>query len=43
MLFDLRGKRRRVVQGVYLTLAVLLAGGLVFYMTRSGPRLPRAQ
>jgi hypothetical protein len=31
MLFDLRGKRRRVVQGVYLTLAVLLAGGLVFF------------
>jgi hypothetical protein len=31
MLFDLKGKRRRVVQGVYLTLAVLMAGGLVFF------------
>jgi len=32
MLFDLRGKgRRRGVQAVYLTLAVLMAGGLVFF------------
>ena len=31
MLFDLKGKRRRVVQAVYLTLAVLMAGGLVFF------------
>lgn len=31
MLFDLRGKRRRTVQGVYLTLAILLGGGLVFF------------
>jgi tetratricopeptide (TPR) repeat protein len=31
MLFDLKGKRRRVVQGVYLTLAVLMGGGLVFF------------
>ena len=31
MLFDLKGKRRRVVQGVYLTLAVLMGGGLVLF------------
>jgi hypothetical protein len=28
MLFDLQGKRRRVVQGTYLMLAVLMGGGL---------------
>ncbi|HWH43589.1 MAG TPA: hypothetical protein VNT32_02555 [Thermoleophilaceae bacterium] len=31
MLFDLRGKRRRAVQAIYLTLAVLMGGGLVFF------------
>lgn len=31
MLFDLQGKRRRVVQATYLMLAVLLGGGLVFF------------
>jgi hypothetical protein len=31
MLFDLRGKRRRLVQVVYLTLAVLMGGGLVLF------------
>jgi hypothetical protein len=32
MLFDLRGRgRRRAVQGIYLTLAVLMGGGLVFF------------
>ncbi len=32
MLFDLRGRgRRRTVQAVYLTLAVLMGGGLVFF------------
>ncbi len=31
MLFDLQGKRRRVVQATYLLLAVLLGGGLVFF------------
>jgi hypothetical protein len=31
MLFDLKGKRRRVVQGVYLTLAVLMGAGLVLF------------
>ena len=32
MLFDLRGRgRRRVVQVIYLTLALLLGGGLVFF------------
>jgi hypothetical protein len=31
MLFDLQGKRRRVVQGTYLMLAVLMGGGLVFF------------
>ena len=32
MLFDLRGRgRRRTVQGIYLTLAILLGGGLVLF------------
>lgn len=31
MLFDLRGRRRRVVQATYLMLAVLLGGGLVLF------------
>ena len=31
MLFDLKGKRRRLVQGVYLTLAILMGGGLVLF------------
>jgi hypothetical protein len=31
MLFDLRGRRRRAVQGVYLTLAILMGGGLVLF------------
>jgi hypothetical protein len=31
MLFDLRGRRRRVVQVVYLMLALLLGGGLVLF------------
>ena len=31
MLFDLQGKRRRVVQATYLTLALLMGGGLVFF------------
>ena len=31
MLFDLRGRRRRVVQAVYLMLALLLGGGLVLF------------
>ena len=31
MLFDLKGKRRRVVQAIYLTLAVLMGGGLVLF------------
>jgi hypothetical protein len=31
MLFDLRGRRRRLVQATYLTLAVLMGGGLVFF------------
>ena len=31
MLFDLQGKRRRVVQAVYLMLAILLGGGLLFF------------
>lgn len=36
MLFDLQGKRRRVVQAVYLTLAVLMGGGLVLFGIGSG-------
>jgi hypothetical protein len=31
MLFDLRGRRRRVVQGTYLMLALLMGGGLVLF------------
>ncbi len=31
MLFDLQGKRRRLVQGVYLMLAILMGGGLVLF------------
>jgi tetratricopeptide (TPR) repeat protein len=36
MLFDLRGKRRRTVQATYLTLAVLMGAGLVFFGVGSG-------
>src|SRR3954453_23291194 len=36
MLFDLKGKRRRVVQGVYLALAILLGVGLVGFGIGSG-------
>lgn len=31
MLFDLRGRRRRAVQATYLTLAMLMGGGLVLF------------
>src|SRR2546430_12155264 len=32
MLFDLRGRgRRRTVQTIYVTLAILMGGGLVFF------------
>lgn len=31
MLFDLKGRRRRVVQGTYIMLAVLMGGGLVLF------------
>src|SRR4051795_8186540 len=31
MIFDLKGKRRRMVQAVYLLLAVLMGGGLVLF------------
>lgn len=31
MLFDLRGKRRRAIQATYLTLALLIGGGLVLF------------
>lgn len=31
MLFDLKGRRRHVVQGTYLMLAVLMGGGLVLF------------
>jgi hypothetical protein len=36
MLFDLQGKRRRVVQATYLVLAVLLGGGLILFGVGSG-------
>jgi hypothetical protein len=36
MLFDLQGKRRRVVQATYLVLAILLGGGLVLFGVGSG-------
>lgn len=31
MLFDLHGRRRRVIQVTYVTLAILMGGGLVFF------------
>ena len=31
MLFDLKGRRRRVIQGTYLFLAILMGGGLVLF------------
>jgi hypothetical protein len=31
MLFDLKGRRRRVVQGTYIVLAVLMGGGLILF------------
>jgi hypothetical protein len=31
MLFDLRGKRKRFIQVIYATLAVLMGGGLIFF------------
>jgi hypothetical protein len=31
VLFDLKGRRRRVVQGTYLLLAILMGGGLVLF------------
>src|SRR4051812_48821840 len=36
MLFDLQGKRRRLVQGTYLLLAVLMGGGLILFGVGSG-------
>ena len=36
MLFDLQGKRRRVVQATYLILAILMGGGLVLFGVGSG-------
>ena len=36
MLFDLRGKRKRVIQVVYAMLALLMGGGLVFFGIGSG-------
>src|ERR1700754_423590 len=41
MLFDLRGSgRRRVVKIVYITLAFLMGGGLVFFGIGGGGALP---
>ena len=31
MLFDLQGKRRRLIQATYLTLAILMGGGLILF------------
>jgi hypothetical protein len=36
MIFDLQGKRRRVVQATYLVLAILLGGGLILFGVGSG-------
>jgi hypothetical protein len=36
MIFDLQGKRRRLVQGTYLVLAILMGGGLVLFGVGSG-------
>jgi hypothetical protein len=37
MLFDLKGRRRRVVQGTYVLLAVLMGGGLILFGIGGGP------
>jgi hypothetical protein len=36
MIFDLQGKRRRLVQATYLILAILMGGGLVLFGVGSG-------
>jgi hypothetical protein len=36
MIFDLQGKRRRLVQAVYLVLAILIGGGLILFGVGSG-------
>jgi hypothetical protein len=36
MIFDLQGKRRRLVQATYLVLAILMGGGLVLFGIGSG-------
>ena len=36
MIFDLQGKRRRMVQATYLILAILMGGGLVLFGVGSG-------
>src|SRR3954471_24988314 len=36
MIFDLQGKRRRLVQATYLLLAILMGGGLVLFGVGSG-------
>jgi hypothetical protein len=36
MLFDLQGRRRRMVQATYLILAILMGGGLVLFGVGSG-------
>jgi hypothetical protein len=36
MIFDLQGKRRRLVQGTYLVLAILMGGGLILFGVGSG-------
>jgi hypothetical protein len=36
MIFDLQGKRRRLVQATYLILAVLMGGGLILFGVGSG-------
>ena len=36
MLFDLQGKRRRLVQATYLILAILMGGGLILFGVGSG-------
>ena len=36
MLFDIRGKRKRLIQVTYVTLAVLFGASLVLFGTGSG-------
>src|SRR5688572_30682683 len=36
MLFDIRGRRKRFIQVIYVSLALLMGGGLIFFGIGSG-------